>query len=266
MPVCRYVPSLAGAFAALVTTGAMADDAARSVAVDLKLVLAVDISPSMSFREQRVQREGYVAAFRQPHLVEAVMAGLHGRIAVAYVEWAELPVAVVPWTIVEDTESAERFAARLAELPLRQELRTSISSALVFSAGLLEDKSLVAERNVIDISGDGPNNSGPPLVEARDVVLAKGIVVNGLPIMLDKTGTGFFDTRGLDLYYEDCVIGGPGAFAMPVTRLDALAATIEQKLLTEISGAASLILPVARKRVGGADCMIGERMRSPTAR
>ncbi len=235
--------------------------------VDLKLVIAVDISPSMSLREQRVQREGYVAAFRQSRLIGAVISGPHGRIAVSYVEWAGRAYAVVPWRIIDGPESAERFAARLERLEIRQKLRTSISTALLFSAALLRDAPLTAERNVIDISGDGPNNSGPPVVEARDAVVAEGIVINGLPIMLDETGEGFFETRGLDLYYEDCVIGGLGAFALPVTRLDALAATIRRKLITEIAGAAARVLRVAEtpapKR---ADCMIGERMRSPAAR
>jgi hypothetical protein len=259
---------LACAIVALLSTRAMSQDGAPPAEVDLKLVIAVDISPSMNLREQRVQREGYVAAFRQPQLVAAATSGPHGRIGVAYVEWAGVPRSAVPWTIIDGPESAERFAARLARLPIRQKLTTSISAALLFSSGLLREAPFSAERNVIDISGDGPNNSGPPVLEARDAVLAEGIVINGLPIMLDRTGQGFFETRGLDLYFEDCVIGGPGAFALPVTELDALAATIRRKLLTEIAGAPARLIPVAETQTQPrrADCLVGERIRSPTAR
>ncbi|HET7714230.1 MAG TPA: DUF1194 domain-containing protein [Bauldia sp.] len=266
MKTWRSLPPVASLLAALVAASAAPRAGDAPTAVDLKLVLAVDISPSMSAREQRVQREGYVAAFRQTRLVDAVRGGAVGRIAVAYVEWAEFPAAVIPWTIVEDAESAGQFAARLESLPLRQELRTSLSRALLFSAALLQDPSLAAERSVIDISGDGPNNSGPTVLGARDAVVAAGIVINGLPIMLDKTGQGFFETRGLDDYYRDCVIGGAGAFALPVTRLDALAETIERKLLAEIAAAAIPLRRAAERRERPADCAIGERMGTPTAR
>jgi hypothetical protein len=268
MRVRRFIVSLACAIVALPSTRAMSQDGEPPTDVDLKLVIAVDISPSMNLREQRVQREGYVAAFRQAQLVAAATSGPYGRIAVAYIEWAGVPKPAIPWTIIDGPESAERFAARLARLPIRQKLRTSISAALLFSSGLLRDAPFSAERDVIDISGDGPNNSGPPVADARDVVVAEGIVINGLPIMLDRTGQGFFETRGLDVYYEDCVIGGPGAFALPVTELDALAATIRRKLLTEIAGARARLLPVAETQTKPrhADCLIGERMRTPTAR
>lgn len=263
----RFILPFVSTIAALAAASTMSHGS-EAANVDLKLVLAVDISPSMSPREQRVQREGYAAAFRSPRLTAAVTSGAYGRIAVTYVEWAEFAAAVIPWTIIDSAESSERLATRLEALPLRQELRTSISHALLFSAGLLRDAPFAAERNVIDISGDGPNNSGPPVEGARNAVLAEGIVINGLPIMLDKTGQGFFETRGLDLYYEDCVVGGHGAFAMPVTRLEALAETIERKLLTEIAGGPAFALPVSdgqtpRRR---ADCLVGERQRAPTAR
>jgi hypothetical protein len=269
MCVRRIILTLTCAGVALVATHAMSQDDAPPVNVDLKLVITVDISPSMSPREQRVQREGYVAAFRQAQLAAAATSGPYGRIAVAYVEWAGIARVVVPWTIVEGAESAERLAARLASRPIRQRLRTSISTALIFSADLLRNAPFAAERSVIDISGNGPNNSGPPVVGTRDAVVAEGIVVNGLPIMLDRAGQGFFDTRGLDRYYEDCVIGGPGAFALPVTELDALAATIRRKLLIEIAGATVQLLPVAETQIQPqrrADCLVGERQRIPTAR
>jgi hypothetical protein len=263
----RFVVPLLSTIAAFAAASTLSHGGEAAV-VDLKLVIAVDISPSMSPREQRIQRAGYVAAFRSPRVAAAVASGAFGRIAVTYVEWAEFPVAVIPFTVVDGAESSERLATRLAALPIRQELRTSISHALLFSAGLLRDAPFAAERNVIDISGDGPNNNGPPVEGARDAVLAEGIVINGLPIMLDRTGQGFFETRGLDLYYEDCVVGGPGAFAMPVTRIEALAATIERKLLTEIAGGAAHALPVQKTRAPQrrADCLVGERARTPTAR
>jgi hypothetical protein len=269
MATRRFLLPFACVLAGFAAAGATAEDVTTPANVDLKLVIAVDISPSMSLHEQRVQREGYVAAFRQSRLAEAVASGPYGRIAVAYVEWGGVTRVAIPWTIVDGADSAEAFAARLAARPIRQRLRTSISTALAVSAELLREAPFAAERSVIDISGDGPNNAGPPVVQARDAVVADGIVINGLPIMLDKAevGEGFHETRGLDRYYEDCVIGGIGAFAIPVTQLDALIATIERKLLTEISSARLPLLPAAeRTDRPHADCLIGERAAKPTAR
>lgn len=269
MATRRFPFLLVGALAGFAAAGATAEESAPPASVDLKLVIAVDISPSMSVNEQRVQRQGYVAAFRSARLAEAVASGAYGRIAVAYLEWAGVARIAIPWTVVDGAATAEAFAARLEARPIRQRLRTSISTALAVSSDLIRKAPFAAERSVIDISGDGPNNAGPPVLVARDAALAEGIVINGLPIMLDQAdaGQGFFETRGLDRYYRDCVIGGPGAFAIPVTRLDALVATIERKLLTEIAAARVDVLPVAEHTtVARADCMVGERAARPLAR
>ena len=177
--------------------------------VDLELVLAVDVSYSMDLDEQRLQRDGYVEAFRDPMIIKAIQSGQHGRIAVTYIEWAgwDVQEIVVPWTIVDGPETGEALARRLVQAPISRQRRTSVTGALVFSERQFGKGGFSGERRVIDVSGDGPNNSGPPVEPARDAVVAKGVVINGLPIVL-KTG-GPFDIPNLDEYYANCVVGGP---------------------------------------------------------
>src|SRR5690349_4588061 len=175
----------------LVLTALVASPQARAqTEVDLALVLAVDISFSMDTEEQALQREGFAQAFRSPLVHEAIRGGLLGRIAVTYMEWAGSAdqKVIVPWTVLDNSESLMAFADRIASTPLRRAQRTSISSAIDFSARLLEDSGLNAGRRVIDVSGDGPNNQGRLVIEARDAAVAKGIIINGLPIMLRQPG------------------------------------------------------------------------------
>lgn len=213
--------------------------AADDVAVDLELVLAVDISISMDPEEQRLQREGYVRAFLDPTVVEAIAHGRHGRIAVAYLEWAGVTTqrVSVDWTLVADADSAAELAGALAEAPMVGGRRTSVSAAIDFAADLFQDNGYQGPRRVIDISGDGANNQGRPTTEARDAALARGIVINGLPFVphADRP-MSLFDLPDLDLYYEECVIGGPGAFALPVHRKEDFAEAIRTKLILEIAG------------------------------
>lgn len=202
--------------------------------VDVELVLAVDASRSMDPEESELQRAGYVEALRSPEFLRAVRSGLHGRIAVTYFEWAAdiRPDSIVPWQIIEDAASAEAFASRLAAAPYDTFRSTSISTALSYAAGLFEANDYDGVRRVIDVSGDGPNNRGGPVTEARDAVLAQGIVINGLPILVRPAGSYV----QLDRYYAECVTGGPGSFVLPIRTRGEFAVAIRRKLVMEVSG------------------------------
>jgi len=237
---------------------------ADEVAVDLKLVLAVDASSSMDIYEQRLQRNGYVAAFRSPAVLQAIMSGLRRRIAVAYVEWGdpESQAVVVPWTIIDGAESANRFASELAAAPVNRFFGTSIAQALAYSTALLSRSEFISNRWVIDISGDGPNNMGPPVEPARNTVLSRGITINGLPIMIRvRWGGGVYNISGLDDYYRHCVIGGPNAFVVAVRSREKFAEAIERKLVMEIMATTpTRITPIADARpLAETDCLSGER-------
>lgn len=242
---------------------------------DLHLVLAVDVSRSMDPEEQRLQRDGYVQALRDPEVIKAIRSGQYGRIALTYFEWAgpDIHFLVVPWTVVDGPAAANRIADELAQRQIGRHRMTSISSALIEAERLLREAPGEAARKVIDVSGDGPNNSGPsPVTRVRDELIAAGIVINGLPIMLrpgNLGGTGFGqDIADLDAYYTHCVIGGPGSFMIPIRKPEEFATATRQKLLQEIS---SLPVPrVWRAQLGPAplppgdtaetyDCEVGER-------
>ncbi len=268
----------AGVLAGLATVAAallLAPAPARAVeeVVDLELVLAVDVSWSMDIEEQILQREGYVAAFRHPEVIAAIGSGEWGRIAVTYVEWAGVGLhrTRVPWMVVEDAATADAFATRLAAAPMGRLRRTSISSALDMVAPLFEENAVEGMRRVVDISGDGPNNMGGPVEVARDRLIEQGITVNGLPIMLKRPTAGsFFQIADLDVYYEDCVIGGAGAFVITVTERAEFADAIRRKLVLEIAGLVpndAPDLPVMRagfrhllEEEPRIDCMIGEKL------
>lgn len=226
------------ALIALVVAASSPTAAMAQVDVDLALVLAVDVSHSMDYAEQQLQRDGYTAAFRDAEVLRAIRLGPRGRIAVTYLEWSgpDTQQIVVPWTLIDGPASAEAFAASLSELPVSRGHTTSLSGALAFSGRQLEQSPFRGARRVIDISGDGINNAGPPVALVRERLINEGIVINGLPI-LDRNNSGEeeSDIPGLDVYYSRCVIGGAGAFVVPVrTRWDFLSAT-RQKLLLEIS-------------------------------
>ncbi|HEX8663410.1 MAG TPA: DUF1194 domain-containing protein [Beijerinckiaceae bacterium] len=203
--------------------------------VDVALVLAVDISNSMDPEEQALQREGFVAAFRSPLVHDALRKGTLGRVAVTYMEWAGSATqqVLIPWTVIESSDEALQFADRLAASPIRRAPRTSISSAIDFAVLLLDGSGVDATQRVIDISGDGANNQGRPVTNARNDALDRGIVINGLPIMLKRGGP--WDIEHLDLYYRDCVIGGPGAFMVPVRERGQFVEAVKTKLIREIS-------------------------------
>jgi hypothetical protein len=215
----------------------LAAPARAQTEVDLALVLAVDVSRSMDPDEQELQREGFVEAFRSPLVHDAIRHGMLGRVAVTYMEWSgdTDQKVVVPWMVIEGAEGALEFSDRLSRIPPGRIWRTSISAAIDFSVRLLETSGFEAARRVIDISGDGPNSSGRMVEQARDEAVAKGITVNGLPIML-KRPSGFGDMENLDLYYRDCVIGGVGAFLVPVRERQHFAEAIKTKIIREIAG------------------------------
>jgi len=217
-------------------SGPVAAQQAGQKRVDLELVLAVDISQSMDQDEHALQRNGYVEAFRHKDVVNALMSGPEGRIAVVYMEWAGDfdPIVTIPWTIIDSEKSAHDFAERLANEPVFGEQRTSISTALIKATELIQGNDIASHRQVIDVSGDGANNAGPLVEPVRDEVVKRGIVINGLPIMLNKPKE-FYDIDHLDRYYKHCVIGGPSAFIAPVFDLKQLAATIRKKLVLEIA-------------------------------
>lgn len=230
--------------------------------VDLALVVAVDVSFSMDEGEQALQRDGFADAFRSREVHEAIRRGMLGRIAVTYVEWggAGRQRVVIPWTLLDGPESIEAFAQKIAANPPTRMSYTSISSAIDYGVDLLERSGFEAARQVIDVSGDGANNEGRPVTEARDGAVAKGITVNGLPIMLKVND--YFATRNLDVYYRDCVIGGQGAFMVPVRDPAQFKDAIKTKIIMEIAGLTPEPPLLHRAQAQGTtNCMIGEILR-----
>jgi len=246
--------------------GAPLAPASSAEDVDLALVLAVDISTSMDPDEQQLQRDGYVAAFQHPDLLRAIASGAHGRIAVTYVEWAgrNIQYRVVPWTVIADRDQAEAFAAALAAAPLRREAGTSISDGLLYAGSQFNRRDYRADRLAVDISGDGPNNTGHPVALMRDWLIRRGVTINGLPIMLkDQADIEGTSISNLDVYYEDCVIGGPGAFIIVVKDARDFGTAIRSKLVLEIAGhPARPQQAAAFTREQRIDCLIGEKVRS----
>lgn len=256
------VITLAGCLFAAILVGS-SDTARAETRVDVELVLAVDISYSMDEEEQRLQKAGYAEAITSPEVLAAIARGPLGRIAVSYVEWAGAPEqrVVVDWTLIDGKASAEAFAARILAQPIRRAYRTSISGVLMFSAPMFERNSFEGTRQVIDVSGDGPNNQGIEVTEARDEVLRKGIVINGLPILIKRPNFGTMDIVELDTYYSECVIGGEGSFVVPIKSREAFGAATRMKLLMEIAGIAPErppVVPAALRK--NPLCSVGERL------
>jgi hypothetical protein len=227
--------------------------------VDAEIVLAVDVSRSMDMQEFAVQRDGYVAALRHPDLMRAITAGRLGRVAIAYFEWSgeARDGTLIPWRVIDSPGAAATLADEIAAMPPLRGRGTSISRALQFASVLIDDGSVDGTRRIIDVSGDGANNIGPPVTDARDEALARGITINGLPIIASLR-----TMPDLDLYYQDCVVGGEGSFVLVARTSDEIARTIRRKLILEISG----LVPEPEARVIQAefvptDCLIGEKQR-----
>lgn len=240
-----------------------ADLRPNAIPVDIELVLGVDVSYSMDPDEQALQREGYIQALTSKEFLTALREGTNGKIAITYFEWAG-PTdqkILMPWRLIEGPESADAVAAELAAAPYRRASRTSISGGLIFAKPLFDQSGYRGLRRVIDISGDGANNAGALIVPTRDEIIQSGITINGLPIMLKRPTPGSMDIENLDVYYEDCVIGGPGAFVVPIKERAQFIEATRTKLILEVAGRQ----PEARVVPASADkprisCTIGERM------
>ena len=215
-----------------------ADKSPSAIAVDVELVIAVDVSYSMDPEEQALQREGYIMALTSREFMQALREGANGKIAITYFEWAGQfdQKIIMPWRLIEGPESADAVANEIAAAPYRRASRTSIAGALTFAKPLFDNSGYRGLRRVIDVSGDGANNAGPLIVPTRDDVLAAGITINGLPIMLKRPNPGTMDIENLDVYYEDCVIGGPGAFVVPIRERAKFIEATRTKLVLEIAG------------------------------
>lgn len=228
---------LIAAFWALLLAAGLAS--ARAEEVDLALVLAVDVSGSVDEEEYRLQREGYADAFNHPAVIDAIRGGSRGRIAVIYVQWGGIQYqqVAVPWTVVSDAASGQRFAAQIMAAPRSYIRGTSISGAIDFSVTQLALNPHQATRRVIDVSGDGVNNSGRPPQFARDAALRENITINGLAITdIGGAGFGWSNYRQpLDEHYREHVIGGPGAFVIVIDGFENFAHAILNKLVREIS-------------------------------
>ncbi|MCV0397347.1 MAG: DUF1194 domain-containing protein [Rhizobiaceae bacterium] len=259
----------AAAAAATALAPAVAQDSrdAQAQRVDVELVLAVDVSLSMSPQELAIQRDGYAAAITDEDVLGAILDGAHGRIAVTYFEWAGDFVhnVVVPWMAIGSRADAQAFAEALTANPPGSARRTSISGALDFASGQFDDNGFEGFKRIVDISGDGPNNQGRPVLEARADILAKGIIVNGLPLMTTGGYSSVFDVKDLDLYYENCVIGGPGAFLVPVNDWSQFPEAVRRKLVLELASAprgrymAAAVVPAQAEPDADYDCLIGEK-------
>jgi hypothetical protein len=261
--VVAAIGMAAAGFAAPGLPWLFADKRSNAIPVDVELVLAVDVSYSMDPSEQELQREGYVRALTSAEFLRALREGANGKIAVTYVEWAGAndQKIIMPWRLIEGPESADAVAGEIARAPYRRASRTSISGALLFSKDLFESSGYRGLRRVIDVSGDGANNAGALVVPSRDQVLAMGITINGLPIMLNRPNLGYMDVAELDIYYEDCVIGGAGAFVIPIREREKFVEATRTKLVLEVAGRVpeAKIIPASadRPRVS---CTIGEKM------
>ena len=251
--------ALALTFALALTTAAVAE-----TEVDVELFLAVDVSRSMSPAELEIQRRGYAEALRSKAVAEAVRGGPIGRIALTYVEWAGGQYEVVPWTLIEGAKDLDAFAGRLTAKFDPTMRRTSISGAIDHAAASLGSNTFRGLRRVIDVSGDGPNNQGRPVLPARDAALAKGIVINGLPLMTNDGLNANWNLPDLDVYYRRCVIGGPASFVIPVTKWDEFPDAVRKKLVQELAWTPPSTAPVLRAQFEELeppyDCLIGEKM------
>lgn len=235
---------------------------ADPVEVDLELVLMVDVSRSMSERELEIQRRGYAEALRSDTVFNAVQSGLLQRVALAYVEWAGTQQIIVDWRLLETAEDLAAFADTLTAKFDPSLRRTSISGAVMFATEMLNTNDFQGIRRVIDISGDGPNNQGRPVTRARDAAVEQGIVINGLPL-LTKDGLGQnWHLDQLDLYYQTCVIGGPGAFVIPVLEWGDFAEAVRRKLILELVGLTLPPRPIPAQSIykDPTDCLIGEKI------
>jgi hypothetical protein len=242
---------------------AQSADKPDAPSVDVELILAVDVSYSMDMDELAIQREGYAQAIVSKEFLQALKSLPNGKIAITYFEWAASSdqKIIIPWRLIDGPETADAVAEEILKTPIRRASRTSISGAIYFAMPLFDEDPYRGLRRVIDISGDGPNNNGLPIIGARDEALSKGIVINGLPIMVKEPSYSTMDIDNLDWYYEDCVIGGPGSFVVSIKDREKFKEAIRAKLLLEVAGRTPerRIVPVDAKEPR-VSCLIGEKI------
>ncbi len=240
-PEYRFAVAVALALGATVAAG-RADDAA--VAVDAKVVLAADVSRSIDDGEFALERQGYAQAIASGKLMEAISTGPHGAIALAYVEWAGAneQKAVVDWTVIRKPDDAKAFAAALTAAPRSFVGRTAIGSAIAFAFARFASSPIASDRKVIDVSGDGTSNQGEPVTAARDAAVEAGAVINGLTILNRRAAAmgGYLALHtnppgGLAHYYRENVIGGAGAFVVPIDDFRSFGDAMLRKLVSEIA-------------------------------
>jgi len=226
------------ALTALLLAGPLAR---ASEQVDLLLVLASDVSRSVDQAKFKLQRDGYVAAFSDKRVLDAIASGRYQRIAVCFVEWSGVGAQklLIDWMIINGTDSAHKFGDNLLELPRSFAERTSISGAIDFSMTLFDQAPYQSERHTIDVSGDGTNNSGRDVTGARDAAVAKGVTINGLVILSDRPMAWNPEHTnppgGLENYYRENVVGGPGAFVIVAQDFNSFGQAIIKKLIAEIA-------------------------------
>ena len=261
---------------ALTAVALTAPATAEDLPVDLELVLAVDVSGSIDAEEGLLQRVGYRRALVDPDFIAAVASGHLGRIAVTYVEWAGRGATrkVVDWSVIDGAESAAAFVAQLDGEARTGRGGTSISGVLILSASMFDHNGYDGARQVVDVSGDGPNNAGGNVAVHRDVLVRRGFTINGLAI-LDLDGASGARLPDLDVYYRECVIGG-GGFVVIADGFQSFAEAIRRKLILEVAGlrppggvehvGPPRLVPVQGRRYGAGpkyapECNIGEIMR-----
>ena len=260
----KLIGGIVFGLSALLVSQGLAKDG--PVAVDAEIVFAVDVSYSMDQEEQVLQRQGYADALTSEQFINALKGGIHGKIAIAYMQWASYRDSdiLLPWTVIDGPESAVAFADKLLRAPYRRAQRTSISGAIDRSARMFDNNGFNGLRRVIDVSGDGANNDGRPVQAARDDAVKQGITINGLPLVGIRPSWNYADIANLDLYYQDCVIGGDGAFMVAIRDRKGFTDATRTKLIQEI--AAPNIPPMtfsvvpAQEREPRVNCMIGEAM------
>lgn len=235
-------------------------DQGSEPSVDVELVIAVDITLSRKEEEIAAQREAYAQAIVSEEFLQALRSGPLGKISVTYFEWSakDDQQVVVPWRVIDGRETADAVAREMRRTPVRVGSQTSISTAIRFATTLFDRNENRGLRRVIDISGDGPNNNGPPVAPAREEALGRGIIINGVPIMI-RTHLGALDIDNLDEFYEDCIIGGPGSFMVAIKDRDKFKDVIRTTLLREVAEQRQQqeAAPAKAPRVS---CMIGEKL------
>ena len=243
----RHLPTLdLRTLALLIPLIVPAGPAAAAEKVDLQLILAADVSRSVDPDEFHLQREGYAAAFTNAKVLNAIQSGPYRAIAVTFVEWSgsEAQRVVADWTVIRDEETAGDFVATLRTAPRSFQGFTSISAAIDFSMKLFETSGVESERRIIDVSGDGTNNGGRPVNDARDEAVAQGVTINGLAIINQHPNPGYTahtqPPEGLGEYYRQNVTGGPGSFVITIEDFSTFAEAIVNKLVTEIADAGQL--------------------------